>query len=100
MGFMPKPRNVLPSSLALLLEPRVDGFRCSFSGPNRRARARISTRKVAEAEAFSPQREASRLALLNRATAWKLGTEEYRDRWIDLARSALTCSVWRSAGSG
>src|SRR6188768_2946816 len=53
----------------------------------------ISTRKVAEAAAFSPQREASRLALLNRVTPWKHGSAEYRGRWIDLARSAPTCSV-------
>jgi hypothetical protein len=41
--------------------------------------ARISTCKVAEAEAFSPQRGASRLVVLNRVTAWNAGAKNIRD---------------------
>jgi hypothetical protein len=67
-------------------------FSALFRGRIGGRAARISTCKVAEAEAFSPQRGASRLVVLNRVTAWKRWSEE-SGMWIDLARSAPACSV-------
>jgi hypothetical protein len=76
------PAARFPSSLALLRRAARAGMAMAFGALFRgRIGARspwISSRKVAEAEAFSPRREASRLALLNRVTPWKRGSEESR----------------------